>query len=355
VITNSIKAGVFLEDLENITRTSAEDLSFLVNKNVLLTGSTGFVGTWLAASYLYALETVGGSGSLTCVARSFDSLDIHRSIIHSHTNVNLLPSDIRSLDIPRELQIDIIIHAATPASASLNTNHPLEMISTIVDGQRRILDQAVKVGAKRVVFMSSGAVYGPQPMDLDGLPLGWNGGPQITNPANAYHEAKRLAELLGHIYANNGSVEFVTARLFAFLAPFLPLDQHFAAGNFIRDVLLDRSPMINSDGMSIRSYQYGSDMATWLWAIAARGTNCGVFNVGSSESISVLDLARAVVRCSGKNLEPTIVPHSGAGLSTRYVPDLKNQDFNLNLSNQVVLENAIQRTLTWNVQEGITK
>ncbi len=355
MITTSLKPGVFLEDLENITRTSAEDLSLLVNKNVLLTGSTGFVGTWLAASYLHALETLGGSGSLTCVARSFDSLDVHRSIIHSHSKVNLIPSDVRSLNIPRELQIDIIIHAATPASAALNSNHPLEMISTIIDGQRRILDQAVEVGAKRVVFMSSGAVYGPQPMDLPGIPLAWTGGPQITNPANAYHEAKRLAELMGHIYASSGSVEFVTARLFAFLAPFLPLDQHFAAGNFIRDVLLDRSPMINSDGMSIRSYQYGTDMATWLWAITTRSPNRGISNVGSSESVSVLDLARAVVRCSGKTLEPTIVSTSSAGLSTRYVPDLANQDFSLNLKNQIALEDAIQRTLTWNAQEGTTK
>jgi nucleoside-diphosphate-sugar epimerase len=351
VITDSFKPSVFLEDLENITRTSAEDLSILVNKNILLTGSTGFVGTWLSASYLHALETLGGSGRLICVARTFNVLDCHRSMIHSHPNVTLISSDVRSLNIPSELKVDTIIHAATPASASLNANNPMEMISTIVDGQRNILDQAVRSGVRRVVFMSSGAVYGTQPMNLDRLPVDWNGGPKIANPANAYHEAKRLAEMMGHIYASKGQLEFVTARLFAFLAPFLPLDQHFAAGNFIRDVVSGRDPVLSGTGSSVRSYQYGSDMSSWIWAVTARGQNRGIFNVGSSESISVLDLAKAIVRVSAKQLSPTVVSTSTAERATRYVPDVTEAQSQLNLHNKIDLTTAIKRTLNWAVQE----
>ncbi len=347
MITTSLKPGVFLEDLENITRTSADDLSFLINKNILLTGSTGFVGTWLSASYLHALETLGGTGSLTCVARAFDSLDVHRSIIHSHPNVRLIPSDVRSLDIPHDLRIDVIIHAATPASASLNTNNPLEMVSIIVDGQQRILEQAVKVGARRVVFMSSGAVYGPQPMDLDGLPLDWNGGPTITTPVNAYHEAKRLAELLGHIYASEGSVEFVTARLFAFLAPFLPLDQHFAAGNFLRDALQIRYPEVKGHGLTRRAYQYGSDMTSWIWAITRRSVSRETFNVGAQESVLINELASIIAGAVGIERPKSHQEISSQGTPSNYVPDVSATIARFAIQNQHSLDSSIQRTLRW--------
>jgi nucleoside-diphosphate-sugar epimerase len=347
VITDSFKPSVFLEDLENITRTSAEDLSILVNKNILLTGSTGFVGTWLSSSYLHALETLGGSGTLTCVARSFDSLDIHRSIIHSHPSVRLIPSDVRSIDIPRGSEIDMVIHAATPASASINTNHPLEMVSIIVDGQRRILDQAVKIGAQRVVFMSSGAVYGSQPMDLDGLPLDWEGGPQITNPANAYHEAKRLAELLGHVYARESSVEFVTARLFAFLAPFLPLDQHFAAGNFLFDGLRGRYPQVRGSGLTRRSYQYGSDMTSSIWALMTRATNLETFNIGGQESVTIDDLAFRVGLAAGVLIPENQKIGHQQGIPSNYSPDVSATIERFAVRNEYSLDMSIERTLTW--------
>lgn len=342
-----LRPGVFRSDLETITNRASNDLQALVNKNLLLTGSTGFVGTWLASSFLFALETFNGNGTLTCVARSFDSLDATRSNFHSHPNVRLLKSDIRSLEIPDNQRIDLILHAATPASATHNALQPLDMISTIIDGQKRVMETAKNAKVQRVVFMSSGAVYGPQPTTQELLPTDWNGSPDITNPLNAYHEAKRLAELIGHIYAQEGSSEFVTARLFAFLAPYLPIDAHFAAGNFIKDALQGAPPAVRGNGNTVRSYQYGSDMATWIWAIAARGVNRNAYNVGSQDHLTIADLAGAVARLAElQSVDATYSGDPNAQVS-RYVPDVSQTMIELGVSNLHDLDSSILRTLQW--------
>ena len=342
-----IVTDIIREDLKTISNSCSEELNLIVNSHVVLTGASGFVGKWLALSFLHARRELNGYGLIVLTCRNTKPL---RQVLEDAgftEGYELLESDVRSF--PEEViqNGSLLIHAATPASAALNDSNPLEMFDIIMAGQRRLLDLCSKKRSVRFLFLSSGAVYGSLPMDLVGVPETWLGAPDVTNPSNAYHEAKRAAELLGFTYGSRKGIDFVSARLFAFLAPFLPLDEHFAAGNFIRDAIDGTAIVIKSGGGSVRSYQYATDLCINLWTLLAKGKSGEAYNVGSDVEVKIKDLANAIVA----RVNPRI-PIDVQGIDTpenvsRYVPSISKIVRLSGRSNQMSLDQSVDRIVKW--------
>jgi len=201
---------------------------------------------------------------------------------------------------------------------------------------------------RRFLLVSSGAVYGRQPADLDRIPEEFMGGPDLWNPRSGYAEGKRAAELLCAIENAVGKLSARAARCFAFVGPHLRLDAHFAIGNFIGDALAGRPIHIRGDGTPVRSYLYMADLAVWLWTIALSPTASGAYNVGSEHPVSILETAQAVAAacapsCSiqvSARAQPGVLPH-------RYVPRTTRAAQELSLRERVTLNDAISRTAAW--------
>jgi dTDP-glucose 4,6-dehydratase len=165
------------------------------------------------------------------------------------------------------------------------------------------------------------------------------------NPASAYAEGKRIAELLCAIYAAKQRIETKIARCFAFVGPHLPLDAHFAAGNFIRDQIAGGPIRVNGDGTPQRSYLYASELTAWLWTILFRGQSCHPYNVGSDSAISIGDLAGAVAELRpGTEVRIAAAPQPGAAVD-RYVPDVTRARTELGLGQTIPLGDALRRTI----------
>ncbi|HEX4086566.1 MAG TPA: NAD-dependent epimerase/dehydratase family protein, partial [Chthoniobacteraceae bacterium] len=238
---------------------------------------------------------------------------------------------------------------ATEASIDLLQNEPLAMFDTAAEGTRAALAFAAASGTRRFLLTSSGAVYGRQPPDMTHVPETYVGGPDIGDPMSAYGEGKRAAEMLCACYRRKyPDLSTVVARCFAFVGPILPLDAHFAIGNFIRDALKGGPIQVGGDGAPYRSYLYAADLAVWLWTLLFKGEAGVAYNVGSAEDLDIETLARAVARHAQPPCEINIArPRTPGAPPSRYVPDVTRISRELKLPPIIGLGDAIARTFAF--------
>lgn len=334
-------------DVELILESVGPHVEELRNARVCVTGASGFFGVWLIEA-LCAIERRLALGlRVVGVARSPDVLRSRTPHLFATTPalVETVACDVREL--PVDLGATHVIHAATPSVAHGLAPNPNELVSVIVDGTRRVL--RASGGARRFLFVSSGAVYGSQPPDLLALSEDYLGGPDPLSPRSAYAEGKRLAELCCAIAAAGGdslAVPAVIARPFAFVGPWLPLDEHFAIGNFLGDALAGRPIVVQGDGTPVRSYLYAADLAAWLLVMLLAGTPGRAYNVGGPEPIALGGLAAIMGARFGVAVD--VRGRSTPGVrSDRYVPSVRRAEDELGLRVRVPLGNALDRTFTW--------
>ena len=332
---------ILTEDLAAIDRQLAPYWAGLGGARIFMTGGTGFIGCWM----LEALAFSDCDAEVVILSRGPDAFLALAP--HLAKRFQFVAGDVLDFAAPPG-RFTHVIHAATDASAHLNANDPRSMFDTIVTGTRNALDLAVERGAWRLLFLSSGAVYGAQPWDVPHVAEDWRGGPDPGDPKSAYGEGKRAAELLCAIYGQQFGLDVVTSRIFALLGPLLSLDIHFAAGNFIRDAMAGRAIRIESAGTAVRSYLYAADLAAWLWLMLLRAPRGATWNMGSEEAVSIADLARRTAAVlGGPGVE--IIGREDAGWNPgRYVPSTALVRQGLGVAPTVSLDAAIRRAAIFN-------
>lgn len=338
---------IFDDDLAAMHQALASDWPRLAGKRLFMTGGTGFIGRWMLEALLRAEQALGLGVQVDVLTRNPQAFAAKAPLLAAHPGFRFVTGDVLALPEP-DCAYDLVIHAATDASAELNENDPLRMFDTVVNGTRRALDFAVAARAKRFFFLSSGAVYGAQPWDIERVAEIDRGGPDLTTHRSAYAEGKRAAEMLCTIYAKQFDLDVVNARIFALLGPLLSLDIHFAAGNFIRDALAGRRVVVQGSGQAVRSYLYAADLTVWLWTILLRAPRGAVYNVGSDDGVSIAELAARTAAIFG-DAGFEILGKEDAGWNPgRYVPSTEKVRRELGVQPAIGLDEAIARTAMWN-------
>lgn len=298
------------------------------NKRILITGGTGFFGKSIFLHYGELKQN-----SLVILSRDPDKFAAEFPWVLTNGRIKMLRGDVRDFEFP-DADFDYIYHGAATSGRIIPDE---EMYSVVVDGTRHVLDFAKRNRQlSKLLYISSGAVYGRKyniPVKED-FPCA---------PVDVYGWSKLEAEKL----CLESGVPCCIARCFAFVGEYLPLDAHFAIGNFIRDCLKDKPIIIKSDGTSIRSYLYAGDLTHWLWTILIQGEPGYAYNVGSDRMISISKLAETVRNVAGtRNQIQILLPPSGAPPQC-YAPDISRAHDKLGLEVKTSLEEAIRRTLEY--------
>ena len=334
--------------------------------SLFISGGTGFFGVWLLEALLAANRRWSLGCRVMVLSRDPARFAAKAPQLAADPAISFVEGDVRGFRFP-DGAVTHVIHAATEASASLNADAPREMFDVCVEGTRRMLAMAQEKRSLRFLLTSSGAVYGMQPPELSHVPEEFRGGPDPLDVRSAYAEGKRAAELLCAIAARKttpvGSGLHVSiARCFAFVGPHLPLDVHFAIGNFIRDCIAGGPIRIGGDGSPFRSYLYAADLVEWLITILLRGESGRAYNVGSEEAVSIRQLADRVADVAATVLpdrgRPEVViakqPMPGTA-AERYVPNCGQARTELGLEAATSLDEAIRRTLLWAASDILTE
>ena len=334
-------------DLEEILEAAEDVFEALRGARIFMTGGTGFFGRWLVESLLHADRRLGLSVRLSLLTRNRVALLGRWAQLGTDTRVTLFEGDVRSFELPPS-EHSHIIHAATDTVVGPSPNESRRLFDVIVDGTQHVLEYGESCGATHVLFTSSGAVYGQQPPEMDHVQEDFTGVPDPMGDPWSYGAGKRAAEALCGLGNHKSGLEVSVARCFAFVGPHLPLDAHFAIGNFIRDSLQGGPIRVLGDGSPVRSYLYGADLARWLWTILVNGTAGRAYNVGTDRGFSIREVAKAVAAQTTPRPEVIISHRPKTGLvPARYVPSIDRARNELGLGISVDLEEAIRRTISW--------
>ena len=314
----------------------------LEKQSVLITGATGFVGRNLLESLTKTESYKSGSLKLTCVTR--DANKLFSQWPTEKSKLKVLEWDIRKPLTEQQPEFDYVFHLAGENRTIHDSQQAKVVLDTSILGTQNLLRATAteKINTPKIIIASSGAVYETSQNRKRDFQEPSEISEKFIEGDDPYRSGKSRVESICKQFLHESTSQIMIARMFTFVGPHLPLNANFAIGNFFQDCLLNRAITINSDGKSIRSYQFSTDMVNWLVTILINGKNANIYNVGSSEQISIVDLANRICKIlENKHGVKILGDQSPDPVSSFYVPNIKKAERELGLTNSFSLDESL--------------
>jgi UDP-glucose 4-epimerase len=299
--------------------------------NFLITGAAGFLGTALANHLTREGHQVRGLDDLSTGDPQSLGPDIH----FTRGDVNDRPKLWTLLQ-----EVDCVYHLAARVSVPESVLYPREYNAVNVGGTVSLMEAMRDVGVRRVVFVSSGAIYG----DQGEQPLRESMPP---NPRSPYAVSKLGAEYYVTTIGDLWNIETVNLRVFNAYGPGqrLPPSHPPVVPYYLRQSLRNGSLVVHGDGSQTRDYVYVDDVVSALVAASTAPNLDGmVINVGSGKETSVRELVRAVLEVTDSKAEVIYNPKTAGGVS-RMRADLTLAGQKLNYKPSISLADGLRLTL----------
>lgn len=333
---------VLSKDLNDISKDILEN--GYKDSSILITGSTGLLGSLIAKGFLLANKEYGLNNKIYVLARNVDKAKIVFCDYLIDKNFQIIKNEItEKIDV--ENDIDYIFHTACVTASKEMVEKPVELIKGAVGGTINILDFAKEHGTKGVVFLSSMETYGVVDASTRRLKEGDFGPLDLTSVRSGYPESKRMCECICKCYAEEYGVNISTARL----------TQTFGAGVDLSVdnrlfAIISKSVISNSDivlstsGKSSRDYCYTTDAISAILLLGKKGVAGEVYNVANeSTNISVIEMARMVAKEFGNGIN-VVVKQGSDDYVKRFSPPAI-----------IKLDTTKIRDLGWKPKVGLTE
>ena len=304
-------------------------------RRVLVTGGAGFLGSHLCERLLAeGCEVICFDNLLTGRMENVTPLLGHQRFSFEHYDVT------NHLYVAGPL--DAVLHFASPASPADFERLPIQILKVGSLGTHKALGLAKAKGA-RFLLASTSECYGdpevnPQPESYWGNvnPIGIRG---------VYDEAKRFAEAMTMAYHRHHGVDVRIVRIFNTFGPRMQLDDGRAIPNFLCQAIRNEAITVFGDGSQTRSFCYVDDLIEGIWRLL-NGAETGPMNIGNPEEMSLLEMARTIVRITGSSSEIVFRGLPPDDPKVRR-PDISLARRALGWSPQVPVEEGLRRTADW--------
>jgi dTDP-glucose 4,6-dehydratase len=301
---------------------------------VVITGGAGFLGSHLCRRLLLeGFEVICMDSLLTGRASNVEDLQGER--------FRLVRIDVTNY-VHVSGGVDAVLHFASPASPIDYLRYPIQTLKVGALGTHHALGLAKEKGA-RFLLASTSEVYGnPQ---VHPQTEGYWGHVNPIGPRGVYDEAKRFAEAMSMAYHRTHGLPVRIARIFNTFGTFMRIDDGRAFCTFAVQALKGEPLTVHGDGTQTRSLCYVDDLVDGLWRLLWSDFT-GPVNLGNPEEVTVVELARQIVKAAGSQSRLTFVPRPVDDPDVRR-PDIALAVERLGWKPQVSLADGIQRTLPW--------
>jgi CDP-glucose 4,6-dehydratase len=319
---------------------------FWKDKNVLITGATGLVGSWLTksmvdegANVVALVRDIVPRSILWSSSDDFEYIKDSVSIVHgSLEDYQLLERTIN------EYEIEVVFHLGAQTIVGIANRNPLSTFESNIRGSYNLLEACRRNSSlvKAIVVASSDKAYGEHEVlpYNEGMPLQGN---------HPYDVSKSCTDLLSHTYHNTYDLPVCITRCGNFYGPG-DLNFNRIIPETVRHLLRGRSPVIRSDGSFIRDYFYVKDGALAYKFLAEKmfGQDLGgeSFNFSNEIQITVLELVHEITRVMGLEMEPTILNKGRNEIKHQYLSAEKARRM-LGWKPSYTLEDGLRETIEW--------
>lgn len=310
---------VFKEDLDYCVDAPFIPWADFTDKTFFVTGATGLIGYTFTCALLYQAITKKSGVKVIALVRDIEKAkEQYNEVLVDGVPLTFVQGSVEKLPEIKE-NIDYIIHGACPTASAFFTEHPVETISTIIDGTGNMLNLAKDKKVKAMVHLSSMEVFG-EVTDRRKLSENDLGKIDLTSPRSSYPEAKRLAENLCACYASEYEIPVRVVRLVQTFGPGVKYEDKRVFAYMMRCALENKNIELKTAGTKENSYLYTMDAVTAILTLLLKGENGKTYNVANEETYcSVKDMGRLVLETFGKK-DLQVLTNIGAETSTQMYP-----------------------------------
>lgn len=288
--------NAYLNDIDHVL-TLIPPFAPLDGCNILITGATGLIGSCIVDILMRPAKR---TYHLTATGRNMERAQKRFSNYLDDKGFTLLRYDVNN-PLEGDTCYDYIIHAASNASPNFFLNHPVEVMTSNINGVAHLMQYGIAHGMRRMLYVSSGEVYGKSNVKI--FKEQDNGYVDCTSVRSCYPSAKRAAETLCVSFAQEYKTEVVIARPCHTYGPHFTEDDNRAYAQFLRDTLQGHDIVLKSKGDQIRSWIYVVDCASALLHILLEGASGEAYNVADKHSVlTIKQFAEAISYAAGRKV-----------------------------------------------------
>ena len=245
--------SILKEDIEEVANSKLIDWRKLENKTIFITGGTGLIGTVLVKAIMHRNERYNSNiNMILFVIDEKMAIDIFG--IDSH--IKYIEGDISEYTT-KELDIDYIIHGASPTQSKFFIQNPVETLDISVIGTKKILEQAKKSKIKSMVYLSSMEMYGV--LDSENVTEDMLGYINPLNVRSSYSEGKRVCELYNYSYYSEYGVPTKIARLAQTFGAGVSANETRVYKAFVDSIIDKKDITLKTEGTTNINYSYTTD------------------------------------------------------------------------------------------------
>lgn len=311
------------------------------NKTILVTGASGLIGTYLVYSLIDRNAQYAAGNNIIVLARNKARL---QEKFGAYSNITIIAQDVCAR-IKIAGNLDYIVHAACDVQPKIVSLNPVGISKTVVDGTISVCELAIEKEAKLICISSLG-IFGRM---IERKP--YNDEMPVYLPLHdsryAYHEAKRMGEMLCASYHNQYGLEYSLLRMGRVYGPTMNLTDSAVLSMFIWDAVNGKDLILKSDGLQEYTYDYVGDVVSAIYYLMFKGNSIG-YNCGEGEEIENIKFGEIVQLIADANhvhlIREVTLDNNSKSLQVVYSRLLSEELIKLGWNKKYSIQNGIDRT-----------